>query len=303
MNDNKIKSILSIIIFILLGAGIIIFTMLYTSTTHVGFIATHKLLFDLTISVYVVTVLILGVIFKDTSKNFIYKLAFSVQSIVVVALIVLYVLNLTGLWEKIDSIESLRRYVEGFGNYAIFAFIIMQILQVVVLPIPGFVAVGTGVALFGPWLGSIYSLIGILIGTFIAFFIGRKLGYKVASWVAGKENIDKGLQLIKGKDRVVLTLMFLLPFFPDDVLCFVAGLSSMSTRYFAIMITITRIISTVSSAFSMSGKLIPFDTVWGLVLWAIIILVTALFAYLVYKKGDKIEKFFLKKKVRKDKSK
>ena len=89
--------------------------------------------------------------------------------------------------------------------------------------------------------------------------------------------------------------MFLFPFFPDDVLCFVAGLSSMSVPYYIVMITITRIINIVVSSYSINGSLIPYDTWWGILIWIGVFVAVAALCYVVYKYGDKIEDFFAKK--------
>jgi uncharacterized membrane protein YdjX (TVP38/TMEM64 family) len=209
-------------------------------------------------------------------------------------------LKSTGFLDKVDSIEDLRNYVASFGYMAVVIYIIMNFLQVVVLPIPGIVAVGTGVALFGPLKTSIFSLIGILSGSIIAFFIGRYFGYKVVSWLIGKEELDKWLKRIENKDKLILTFMFLFPFFPDDVLCFVSGLSSMTTGYFIIMITVCRIISVFASAYSLNGSVIPFNTWWGITIWLLIIAFTIALTIFIYKKGDNIEKTFKNKLRRKN---
>ena len=188
----------------------------------------------------------------------------------------------------------MRAYVASFGAWAAIIYIILNILQVVVLPIPGFVAVATGVALFGPHLATLYSFIGIIIGSFIGFFIGKYLGYKVVTWLVGKETLDKWLNAVKNKDRIVLTFMFLFPMFPDDVLCFVAGLSSMSTPDFMKLVTISRILTISVTSYSVNGSLIPYNTWWGLLIWAIIIIFTVIATILIYKNGDKIEQKFVK---------
>ena len=140
----------------------------------------------------------------------------------------------------------------------------------------------------------LYSFIGIIIGSFIGFFIGKYLGYKVVTWLVGKETLDKWLNAVKNKDRIVLTFMFLFPMFPDDVLCFVAGLSSMSTPYFMVMVTISRIITISVTSYSVNGSLIPYNTWWGLLIWAVIIAFTVIATILIYKNGDKIERKFVK---------
>ena len=86
--------------------------------------------------------------------------------------------------------------------------------------------------------------------------------------------------------------MFILPLFPDDILCFVTGLSTMSWRYFIVMQLIARAISVVATSYSVGGSIIPYTTWWGILLWILIgAAIIALFIVL-YKKGDKIEKWF-----------
>ncbi|MBR2871034.1 MAG: TVP38/TMEM64 family protein, partial [Clostridia bacterium] len=145
--------------------------------------------------------------------------------------------------DKVDSIDDLRDYVSSFGNFAVIIFILLQFLQVVLLPIPSFITVGAGVLLFGPLKCAIFSCIGIILGSIVSYFIGRIFGYRVAKWLVGENELKRGLQIVKGKDKVVLTFMFLFPLFPDDVLCFVAGITTISPTFFIIMIFITRIIS------------------------------------------------------------
>ncbi len=294
-NSFEIKVILNSVVLTMLGILAVVFSALYVNTFNSGFFYVNKstVLTVITVSVCILTVLAIS--FFTSDNVFVFKLTLIVLSLVALATLTVYLLKITGLSEKINSIEELRAYVSSFGYMAVVIYIIMNILQVVVLPIPGFIAVGTGVALFGPLKTAIYSFIGITIGSLIAFFIGRILGYKVVRWLVGKETLDKWLKKVKNKDKVVLTFMFLFPFFPDDVLCFIAGLSTMSTKYFIIMIAVCRIISVIVTSYSINGSIIPFNTWWGIMIWGIILALTVSITVLLYKKGDKIEKFFKKK--------
>ena len=136
-------------------------------------------------------------------------------------------------------------------------------------------------------------------GSYLAFFIGRYLGVKVVRWVIGEDNLDKTLKLVKGKDKIVLTFMFLFPLFPDDLLCFVAGLSTMSIRYFIVMMLIVRTVCVFASSYSINGNIIPYNTWWGILLWVIFACVTILLTILVYKHGNKIEQWIKNKIARK----
>ena len=298
MKKDKIeilKTVLSCSVIVVLGAAAIVFGLLYMNLTNISFLERHKRLVETLFIIIIGLVTMISVACQLSDKKFVYRLTFLTLILMTAALAVLYVMQITGLWDKIDSVEDLRNYVSGFGGYAVFIFIAIQFLQVVVLPIPGFITVSVGVLLFGAFRGSVYSVIGIVSASIVAFFIGRVFGYKVAGWLVGKENLDKGLELVKGKDKVILTFMFLFPFFPDDVLCFVAGLSSMSVPYYIVMITITRIINIVVSAYSVNGSIIPYNTWWGILLWIAVFILVAALCYVIYKHGDKIENFFKSK--------
>ena len=298
MKKDKIeilKTVLSCSVIVVLGAAAIVFGFLYMNLTNISFLERHKSLIETLFIIIIGLVTIISVVCQLSDKKFVYRLTLLTLILMTAALAVLYVMQITGLWDKIDSVEDLRNYVSGFGGYAVFIFIAIQFLQVVVLPIPGFITVSVGVLLFGAFRGSVYSVIGIVSASIVAFFIGRVFGYKVAGWLVGKENLDKGLELVKGKDKVILTFMFLFPFFPDDVLCFVAGLSSMSVPYYIVMITITRIINIVVSAYSVNGSIIPYNTWWGILLWIAVFILVAALCYVIYKHGDKIENFFKSK--------
>lgn len=289
-------NVLSIIFISLTGLTGVIFTVMYLETFNNGFIADYFGVI-LAVSVTVITVVtMLTIMLSRRSCGVMYKLCLITVVLISVCVLALYFLKVSGFLNKIDSVEALRKYVESYGKNAVLIFIVLQFLQVVVLPIPAVITVAAGVLLFGAFKSAVYSCIGIIVGSLVAFFIGKVFGYKVAKWLVGKENLDKWLNVIKGKDKIILTFMFLFPFFPDDVLCFVAGITTMSPLFFIIMIFITRIISVFASCYSINGSIIPFNTWWGLVLWGIFVAVTVVLAVLIYKKGDKIERWFKARK-------
>ncbi len=298
-----LKEILNFILIFLLGAAGVIFTVLFLDTFKDGFLYDYKGIVE-GFAIGLITICtVLTYIFREIRKDFIYKCCYLVIVFIAIALIGLYLLSVFGFWDKITSVEEFREYIESFGGAAVFIFIMIQFAQVVVLPIPSFITVGASVLCFGPFLGAVYSFIGSFIGSAVAFGIGRIFGYKVASWLVGQDNLDKAVQSVKGKDRAVLTFMFLFPFFPDDILCFVAGLSSMSWVFFIVMIFITRAISIFTATFSMNNSIIPYDTWWGLLLWGAVLAVTVFMTVWIYKKGDKIEAFFRRKFLSKNKRK
>lgn len=221
---------------------------------------------------------------------------FIVCFIFVVAVEIVYlILEKTGFLAVIKDKEKFTEFIKSADGWMIPLFIVLQFLQVVILPIPSNVSTVVGGALFGPLLGSVYSLIGIIPASLLAFLVGRYAGFELVLWLVGKDSFVSALKLVKGKDIAVLTLMFFLPMFPDDVLCFVAGLSSMNILYFSIMIIISRGIQVFTTSYFVTGGLIPFNTWWGLLIWGLILVGIAFLFYISVKKGDKIEEFLVTK--------
>jgi len=293
---NVIKSII-LIILNLIG---LIFALLFIKTTTFNFIKNNARLFQMILILIMSGITVFSAISPYLKNVIYYKISLILSVFTPLLFILGYALNKSGFFILINSVDDLRNFINGFGIYADLIFVLIQFLQVAILPIPGVLTVGAGVLLFGPIKATILSCIGIILGSIVAFFIGRIFGYKVVSWLVGEENLKKTINRVKGKDKVLLFTMFLLPFFPDDILCFVAGLTSINFKFFFYTTLITRIISTSVASFSLNNNFIPYDTWWGIILWIIIFILTLIFVHLILKHGEKIEnsikKLFKKRK-------
>lgn len=277
-----------------IAAGALIVAALLCDS--IPFINEHRtLLVSLAIGLMFI-VMLCGLLFYIFACKTLYRLTVCLMLCILLLGGMFYAISATGFITRMTSIDGLREFIENSGSrtVTIVVFILIQFLQVVILPIPSTVTVMAGVALFKPWECAIYSFIGIFIGSVVAFAVGRWLGYKVVCWIVGKEELDKWLKKIEGKDYLILSIMFLLPLFPDDILCFIAGLSSMTWKYFLVMIFITRALSIALSAYSFDT--IPFNTWWGLLIWAVIIAAVIALFYVVCKYSDKID-YFIKNKL------
>ena len=209
----------------------------------------------------------------------------------IAALAALYFwLKANGYLEIFTSVEALQAYVRGFGAWAPAIFILLQIAQVIFAPIPGNVTTLAGGALFGFWPSFFYSTIAIFLGSLVAFGIGRYCGKPIVYKLASPAIVDKYLNVLAGKQRLTLALLFLFPFFPDDVLCLLAGLTGYSWSWFAVMVLLTRPWGTIVSALVGSGSLsIP---LWG---WAILVVAAVAAMVFSIKYGSRMEDLLLEK--------
>ena len=284
-----LKHLVNILATVLFGAIAFIFIAYGLTYRNIDFVAEYFDILFWTSFAACSGLTLLGILFYLLSKKTVFRLIICALVFLDVAAVVFFSLCATGLLGTINSVEGRREYIGGTGAWAAFIYIVFCFLQVVLLPVPGSVAVAVGVAMFGPLKCALYAFAGIVLGSLVAFTIGRLVGYGAVCWIVGKDSVDKWLNKLKGKDYLILSIMFLLPMFPDDVLCFVAGLSSMTWLYFIVMIFITRAISVVSTAYSF--EFIPFTTWWGILIWILLAVLVALAFWLVWKYSDKIDGF------------
>lgn len=243
--------------------------------------------------------LITTITLTHLKKETVSKLLFIVHIVVVFVMILAFFFHKIGIFEVAGSVEEMRDFIAQFG-YAKWAFIGLQFFQVLFLPIPTTITLLAGLLLFEPWLVVWYSMIGIIPGSILMFFFGRFAGRKAVNWIIGKDTTEKYLAMIKGKDVSLLTVMFIMPFFPDDTLCAIAGLSTMKFSYFVPVIAITRFLMCVLSVFVFGAQSIPLTEWWGIALWALIAIGTLALLIFMWKKGDviqnKVEQWVSKKK-------
>lgn len=202
------------------------------------------------------------------SKGVIKRLIVSAVIIGAVILAVYLVFHFLG-WTKLNK-EQLQDFISGTGAVAPLVFIGVTFAQVTLIPIPGAVTILAGSYLFGFWKSFLYSYIGMMIGSIVSFALGRVIGRPYVNWVAGSsQKADEWIKKLKGRENVFLFFAFLLPFFPDDILCAVAGALPVKWITFIIMQLITRTTSILATMLFMSGEIIPFHS-WGLVVLGVV---------------------------------
>lgn len=174
-------------------------------------------------------------------------------------------LVVTGLWENINSVQKLKNFILSLGFWGRSAFVLLQFLQVTFIPLPSVATVVAGALVYGPAQASLLSLAGILLGSAFAFFLGRVFGRKLVNFMVGKSSSEKWIKFLNG-GKYSFAIMMILPLFPDDLLCLVAGLTDMSWLFFMTTQFIARPLGIYLTSYFSSGKIIPYHG-WGLVFW------------------------------------
>jgi uncharacterized membrane protein YdjX (TVP38/TMEM64 family) len=136
---------------------------------------------------------------------------------------------------------KVQEFVIRFGPWAPLAAILLHVAQVLLAPIPGQVIDAVNGYLFGAAWGTVYSLIGIIAGSGLAMALARRFGRPWAERLIKRETLERLDSYSWQRGALFFFLVFLFPFLPDDVACFLAGLTLMPLPELIVLATIGRL--------------------------------------------------------------
>jgi uncharacterized membrane protein YdjX (TVP38/TMEM64 family) len=149
------------------------------------------------------------------------------------------------LVELLEHQESLRDFTISLGSIGPLVYVGLQALQVVISPIPGEATGFIGGFLFGGWIGFFYSTAGLTLGSAAAFFLSRWFRRSIRFWLRKSAIYNRLEHLIEHQGLFLCFVLFLLPGFPKDFLCYLLGLSRMPWQAFLIIVTFGRMPGTL----------------------------------------------------------
>ncbi len=169
------------------------------------------------------------------------------------------------LYRLCSNRELLKSYLDTLGVWAPVMFVFLTAAQVIVAPIPAIALGLAGGYLFGEGAGFLLSLIGLLVGSMLAFVLARVFGQPLVVRLVGNSTYRKLEKLISGKGILAVALIFLLPMMPDDALCLLAGLTPMRARVFAFLVLTCRSPGVLVASLTGGGALqLPWQ-IWAAV--------------------------------------
>jgi len=179
-------------------------------------------------------------------------------------------------YELLHDQHHLKAIITSYGAYSPIAYTLIQALQVVVAPIPGGLIEFMGGYLFGVKAGFVYSMIGSIFGSWLAFVLAR-LFERVAVEKFVHIRTMKKFDYLIGHEGVILSfLLFLIPGFPKDALCYILGLTPMHLGIFLVISTIGRIPGTLMACLQ-GGKAFDHQYITLLILFGVSALIIMIF--------------------------
>ncbi|PIE75318.1 MAG: hypothetical protein CSA18_00440 [Deltaproteobacteria bacterium] len=187
--------------------------------------------------------------------------------------------------------ELLKQKVESFGFTAPVVYMMLQIAQVIIAPVPGEVTGFVGGYIFGALKGFIFSTIALAIGSMLNFSIARFIGRGAVKSFIPDNQWKKFNRLFEEEGSLFIFALFIFPGFPKDYFCLFLGVTNMNLWTFILISSLGRIPGTLLLSFQ--GELLyQGDYILTIVLTAI----TAIISFLLIVFRKKIYFFWKNRK-------
>ena len=141
--------------------------------------------------------------------------------------------------------KRLLNFLNSLGPLSFLGFVLLQAAQVIIAPIPGEVTGLLGGFLYGPLLGVILSTLGLTLGSYVAFALSRLFGRPFVEKFIDMKTMTRFDYLLHHKGAFLIFLLFLIPGFPKDYLCYFLGLGHLTTAEFLVIGGTGRLFGTI----------------------------------------------------------
>ncbi len=145
------------------------------------------------------------------------------------------------LFGRLSNYDTLVETMRGDSLWSPLVCIGIQFLQVVIFVIPGEITQVAAGYVFGAWMGFVYSIVGIALGSMFNFWFARLVGRPVVERMMGAERLERIDALLKSrKGRSALFVLFLIPAMPKDAMSYGAGLTQFRMGEFVVISGLAR---------------------------------------------------------------
>ncbi len=191
--------------------------------------------------------------------------------VLVVAILVLVVRR----WGYIfSSPGKLRQLVHSWGVLAPLGTILLQLLQIVLAPLPGnLLTFAAGYAL-GFWPTIVWLMIGVLGGATLAFLLSRALGRRLLRVFVPGPALERFDRRVIERGTFYLFLLLLVPNPIGDWVYYLAGLTRIPLPFFLLLVLLARLPSNIIEC-GIGASAIRFGLREWLIFGLLVVLLTA----------------------------
>ena len=205
--------------------------------------------------------------------------------VALLAVFVFYHQPISNLLHIIGDQEAVSAYLQGYGVWGPAILFLLMVAQVFVAIIPGHALMVTAGYVYGT-TGLAVIILSTILGSQIAFFIARQYGRSLIYKLASKKIIERWDGMARNQGILFYFFSFVLPIFPSDLMCYIAGLGKIAPRHFLLANILGRTVVAISiTVIGIYGMHPP---VW---FWVIAVFgVAGLFSsWMIYKKQNSLQ--------------
>ncbi|MBO9371575.1 MAG: TVP38/TMEM64 family protein [Chloroflexi bacterium] len=185
--------------------------------------------------------------------------------------------------------EAVQAWVLALGPWGPLGSILLNAAQVLLAPVPGQIFGLANGYLYGVLRGTFYSWLGVQLGSALAMGLGRWLGRPLVARLVGPARLERWDGLARQRGPTFFLLVFLLPLLPDDLACFVIGLSPLPIPYMLLLAGVGRLPGLIVASWVGANATRPPAEVWaGLVGGALVL------TYLFGRYRERVENWLLR---------
>jgi uncharacterized membrane protein YdjX (TVP38/TMEM64 family) len=140
----------------------------------------------------------------------------------------------SALWRWFSDREAITTSIDYLGIWGPLVLIVLFILQVFLAFIPGQALMVACGYLYGFWGGFLISWLSLVVGGEAAFVLARRYGRTFAEKWIPPDVLARWDKLAKGQGIPFYTISLVMPFVPNDAMCYVAGLDRIKHRRFSV---------------------------------------------------------------------
>lgn len=188
---------------------------------------------------------------------------------IVIALPIYIYFNHHDLIDRFNSLDEINLLLDEYKIASVFIYIGLQIFQIIVSILPGQALQFSAGYAYGFWIGFLLSMIGVMLGTIITFYLARLLGKEALYIIFGEEKFSKFVHTLNTKKSyLILFVIFLIPGIPKDIFAYAAGISEIRITSFLLISLVGRTPAMIGSL--MMGKMFYNESYVGLIILGIL---------------------------------
>ena len=144
-----------------------------------------------------------------------------------------------------SDLDAVTASIRGYGLWGPAILFILFILQTFLAFIPGQALMVASGYVYGFSGGVLITWFSLVLGGQMAFWLARRYGRPFAEKWISPSILDRWDKSAAGQGVGFYVVTLVMPFFPNDAMCYVAGLGNMSNRRFLIANALGRGIASV----------------------------------------------------------